>query len=124
MSDLDDLLRGPVALAVTRVLIRDLTVQRRNGQPVPPWAPALLDALVRAGGERVDVDRFASETRRGTVGPVLMSETRAPEAADQTGVSVQYVRKLARSGRIRCRRVGRDWLIDVDSLRNVLGRAS
>lgn len=47
------------------------------------------------------------------------------EAAHSAGCSASYVRRLARSGRVRAQRVGaRAWLIDVESLARVLGRES
>jgi excisionase family DNA binding protein len=38
------------------------------------------------------------------------------EAASITGYCTDYVRRLARRGRIEAQRVGRDWLIDRTSL--------
>ena len=38
------------------------------------------------------------------------------EGAQLTGFSIDYVRRLARGGRIEARKVGRDWLIDCNSL--------
>ena len=38
------------------------------------------------------------------------------EGAELTGFSVDYVRRLARAGRIEARKVGRDWLIERASL--------
>jgi excisionase family DNA binding protein len=38
------------------------------------------------------------------------------EGAELTGLSVDYVRRLARAGRIEARKVGRDWLIERASL--------
>lgn len=105
-----------VAYAVAGCLVRDFTVTRRNGRALPLWAPAVLAALAEASGEAAC---FVSETRSGSVVPVGLS---ASKAADLTGVSAQYVRRLASSGRVRRERVGRAWLIDLDSLRTVLGR--
>jgi len=38
------------------------------------------------------------------------------EGAELTGLSVDYVRRLARANRIEARKVGRDWLIERASL--------
>ena len=109
-----------VAYAVAGCLVRDFTVTRRNGRALPLWAPAVLAALAEASGEAAC---FAGETGSGSVVAVLSPGCLAAcEAADLTGVSVQYVRRLASASRVRRERVGRTWLIDLDSLRTVLGR--
>ena len=111
-----------VAYALAGCLVRDFTVTRRNGRALPLWAPAVLAARREASGE---AGCFAGETRSGSVVPVVSSGCLAAcEAADLTGVSVQYVRRLASSGRVRRERVGRAWLIDVQSLRSVLERTA
>jgi excisionase family DNA binding protein len=38
----------------------------------------------------------------------------AREAARWLGCSVQYVRRLLRSGRLRGRKIGRDWIVEDD----------
>lgn len=38
------------------------------------------------------------------------------EGAELTGLSIDYVRRLARAGRVEARKVGRDWLIEWASL--------
>lgn len=37
-------------------------------------------------------------------------------AAELSGYSVKYLRRLARQGRIEARKIGRDWLVSRDSL--------
>jgi len=38
------------------------------------------------------------------------------EAADLTGYNVKYLRNLVRRGRVEARKVGRDWLVNRESL--------
>ena len=60
---------------------------------------------------------FAGETAAPTVASTfLRTEVTAREGAELAGLIVQRVRTLARAGRIRARRVGREWLIDPDGL--------
>lgn len=37
-------------------------------------------------------------------------------AAELSGYSIKYLRHLARQGRIEARKIGRDWLLNRDSL--------
>lgn len=38
------------------------------------------------------------------------------EAADLTGYSIQYVRRLVRNGRVRAQKWVRDWMVDKEAL--------
>ncbi|MEO5313184.1 helix-turn-helix domain-containing protein [Pseudarthrobacter sp. CC12] len=43
------------------------------------------------------------------------------DAAARTGMSERHIRRLASTGRVVARRVGRrNWVVDIDSLENVL----
>jgi hypothetical protein len=124
MSGLDDLLRGQVARGVMRSLSRDLTHQLRwNGRTVPPWAAVVMAALQEASGEPLSPAVMSAIGR-----PVVMlGEARwvtAREAAPLAGRSERHIRRLAASGHVRARRIGkRTWQVDLDSLIGVLGRA-
>lgn len=62
-------------------------------------------------------------TARSSVGDVDRFVPTAAAAAS-SGVSAEYVRRLARSGRIRHTKVGRAWLVDPESLATVLRRTA
>lgn len=121
---LSDLLQGQVAREVLNVLVRGLTVHvRSDGHPVPTWAQPVCQALA----EVAELPCPAVGSATGTAPESLEASTWAPvdEAADLAGCSAAYVRRLARSGRVRARRVGsRSWLIDIESLTRVLGRTA
>lgn len=97
------------------MLVRDINAQARanGGQPSPSarrllWA--LHDAAVRVDDGPA---RFADETPAPRSGSV---EIGAGEAAELLGCTPQYVRRLARAGRITARRCGPVWLINSASL--------
>lgn len=121
---LPDLLQGQVAREVLNVLVRGLTVHvRGDGHPVPWWAQPVCQALA----DVAETPRPAVGSASGTASESLEASTWAPvdEAAGLAGCSASYARRLARSGRIRARRVGsRSWLIDIGSLALVLGRTA
>ena len=121
---LTDLLQGQVAREVLNVLVRGLTVYvRSDGHPVPAWAQPVCQALA----DVADAPCPAVSSATGTASESLEVAIWAPvdEAADSAGCSASYARRLARSGRVRARRVGsRSWLIDIDSLSRVLGRTA
>lgn len=121
---LSDLVQGQVAREVLNVLVRGLTVHvRSDGHPVPTWAQPVCQALADAA----ELPCPAVRSGTGTASESLEASTWAPidEAADLAGCSPSYARRLARSGRVRARRVGsRSWLIDIDSLTRVLGRTA
>jgi len=126
MSDLVELLEDPeVARWLLGSALRGMKVQAvRDGLSVPKSVLPLLVALA-AIADRPDLVSFASETSSARVVPASdygLISTR--QAEDTFGVSAQYVGRLAKSGRIRGRRVGRAWLIDAESLSNVLRRTA
>jgi excisionase family DNA binding protein len=59
---------------------------------------------------------FPWETERGCVYWRVVPVLTAREAARRLGCSVQYVRRLLRSGRLRGSKVGRDWVVEEDEV--------
>jgi hypothetical protein len=102
--------------------MRDLRVQLGNGVAVPSWAQPVLTALADAA----DVESPAIGTTVANVGP---GESRArlvvvAEAAAAVGLSEEYIRRLVRTHRVLGERAGaRTWLVDLDSLKGVIGSA-
>ncbi len=39
-----------------------------------------------------------------------------PQAAQRLGVTVDWINKLIRAGHLKARRIGRDWLVDAESV--------
>ncbi len=112
---LSELLRDNVAFWVAGSLQRDIQRElREKGKRPPIFARAVLEALAIAAGHPVDTARTASGTPPVTVDPT--SWISVHEAAARRGLSEGRIRKLARSGQIRAKRVGRDWQIDQHSL--------
>jgi hypothetical protein len=121
---LDELLRGPIAQGVLRSLMRDQERQmRENGAGVAVWALPVYRALQEASG--TGLDRTAVTA---LIGPRVAAGDptnwrSVTEAAASCGRSERQVRRLASSGAVTAKRLGhRSWLIDVDSLENVLRR--
>ena len=57
---------------------------------------------------------------RSAKGIILVDRVTAETAAALTGYNIQYIRRLAYEGKLDALRVGRAWLISVDSLRRYL----
>jgi hypothetical protein len=125
VSRLDDLLRGEVAYAAMRSIIRDLVPQSRNlRKDLPAWAVPVLEALAAAAGEPVPAG-VRSVIGRAPAIVELVDWITVKEASGRSGKSERHIRRLAASGRVRNKRVGeRSWLIDSDSLINVLRRTA
>ena len=124
VPSLDDLLRGPIAAGILRALIRDQQRQMaEQGSGVAVWALPVYQALQEAAG--TDLDRTAVTA---LIGPKATGgdPTRwfgVAEAAARCGRSERQVRRLASSGAVTAKRLGhRSWLIDIQSLENVLRR--
>ncbi|WP_317992358.1 excisionase family DNA-binding protein [Streptomyces sp. JV180] len=100
---------GPLAGPVLRVLLRDVGARLSvDGGKVAPGLPGLLWALKEAA------DRAEAEggSAPGTPAERPVSvEISTAEAAQQLGCSEGYVRRLARAGRLRGRKVGPVWLV-------------
>jgi len=45
-----------------------------------------------------------------------MTELTTPQTAERLGVSVDWVNKLIRAGKLSARMIGRDWLVDPESV--------
>lgn len=107
-----------------RALMRDLNVQTCNGRPVPVWAHRVLPYLAAIADSPIDGADIGTniETLKGTDWLQMVS---IEEAAKQVGRSPEYIRRLARTGRVRSRRInGKAWVVDPDSLRSVLDKAA
>jgi excisionase family DNA binding protein len=123
VSELEELFHGQVAVWVAGCLRRDMRQQLQWSAKMPPgFARDVLKALSDAAGVPADTAVAASGSAVGMV--VTTSWITVHDAAAQSGLSERRVRQLAESGRIRSRRFGRAWQIDMDSLTNVLGRAA
>ena len=92
-----ELCRTVARLAVLGLADR---VRRDGGSSVPPGLAALL----------AELDKSAGGPGFATV--EAPSWLAAGEAAHLTGTSARHVRRLARSGRLRARKRGRDWEIE------------
>jgi hypothetical protein len=53
-------------------------------------------------------------------GGLLMEEITTVEAAERYGHDISHFRALAANGIVKARKVGRDWLLDVNSLEDYL----
>ena len=96
------------------MMVRDLNAQvRANGGEPSPAARRLLFALHTANVRAEEQPGFPAETAQLPSGSV---EIGTGEAAALLGCTPQYVRRLARAGRIRARRCGPAWLINTASL--------
>ncbi len=56
------------------------------------------------------------DLRQDSPGVVASSLVTAQTASDLTGYNIQYIRRLVNMGRLKAIRVGRSWLITVESL--------
>ena len=45
-----------------------------------------------------------------------MTELTTPQAAQRLGVTVDWINKLIRAGALKARMIGRDWLVDAESV--------
>lgn len=104
---------------VLRRLLRDMHNEARDlGVVATPAAQRLLDGLYVAA-ERyrqpvTEADRsFANESAPAGSSIVELTVT---DTAERLECSEQWVRQLARRGRITGRRIGRTWLLDAASV--------
>lgn len=126
LPSLDELLRGPIALGVLRALMRDQERQMRvNGASVARWTLPVYNALEQAAGAEPDTVTFRAVFGRRQASSESTTWVGVAEAAATCGRSERHVRRLASSGSVRAKRVGlRSWLVDIDSLKNVLRRTA
>lgn len=102
-----------IAPEVLRALVRDLATRvRADGGEISPGARRILFALHEAA-QRPPQPGSANGTP--AVWPATVEVT-ANEAADLLGCSTEYVRRLARTGRVLARRAGPAWLINRTAL--------
>ncbi|MBT2391642.1 helix-turn-helix domain-containing protein [Streptomyces sp. ISL-1] len=96
---------------VLRTLVLGTTARvRANGGTLAVGAHQLLFALQLAAEQ-------PTGSAPGTPAEqTAMVELTARQAGQLMGCSTEYMRRLARTGRIRARRAGPAWLIDADSL--------
>lgn len=85
---------------------------------------AVLDQL-NAAARAYDARGSSRRTDWDTVRPVVVLHlVPVREAAHAVGKSESYVQRLCRQRRIVASRTGRDWQVDLDSLRSVIGRSA
>lgn len=117
MSDAEPAVTVPPALArpLLRFLVRALTREaREDGGALPPGiASFLADLAALVDAPPAGSADGTTSAPSATVEPVMT----ATEVARSMGASPEYVRRLCRSGRLRARRPGREWLIDPESLK-------
>ncbi|MFT9670517.1 helix-turn-helix domain-containing protein [Streptomyces rhizosphaericola] len=101
----------PAALAgpVLRVLLRDVGARLQSDQAAVPLPVTSLFWALALAAERAEAEE-GSANGPSPDRPVSM-EISASQAAEELGCSVRHARRLARSGRLPARRVGRAWLI-------------
>lgn len=100
-----------VAREILRPIVRDLAARvRADGVPLSPRTVAFLVALHNA-------DAHPASSAPGTTlaAPVTVEMT-ARQAAALLACSSEFVRRLARSGRLKGHKAGPVWLIDSASL--------
>lgn len=109
-----------VAADVLRRLSRDLTaeIQADGGRPSAA-VYNLLWALYEAASSEDEKGTQIAGTPDGSASGTpslggVSVEIGASELAERMGCSPEYARRLARSGRVPARRVGRTWLIATD----------
>ncbi|MGW6584437.1 helix-turn-helix domain-containing protein [Streptomyces globisporus] len=101
----------PAVLAdpVLRILLRDVSARVAvDGGKVAPGVSGLLWAL-KAAADQAEAEA-GSAPGTPAVPPVSV-EISTAEAARELGCSEGYVRRLARAGRLRGRKVGPVWLV-------------
>lgn len=100
-----------VARELLRPLVLGLAARvRADGTPLSARAIAFLRALHNAAEQPASSAPGTSPDAPATV------EITAHQAAQLMGCSTEYVRRLARTGRVRARRAGPAWLIEATSL--------
>lgn len=100
-----------VARELLRPLVLGLAARvRADGTPLSARTIAFLTELHNTAEQQRSSDHGTPTPRPASV------ELGAGEAAALLGCSVEYVRRLARSGRVQARRCGWAWLIDAASL--------
>ncbi|MEU3835577.1 helix-turn-helix domain-containing protein [Streptomyces microflavus] len=101
----------PAALAspVLRVLLRDVGARLQSDQGAVPLPVTGLVWALALAAERAEAE-VSSASGTPAERPVSV-EISTAEAARELGCSEGYVRRLARAGRLRGRKVGAVWLV-------------
>ena len=107
--------------------IREAKRAVKNGATPTAEVLAALQALAEVAD--VELLGFSSDigTEFDTVGVMSSQSTAWATVAEAAGLvekSEEYLRRLARDDRVRHRRLSSGWLLDLESLRNVLGRTT
>ncbi|MFF3092131.1 helix-turn-helix domain-containing protein [Streptomyces cyaneofuscatus] len=98
-----------LSAVVLRVLLRDVGARLKADRGAVPLSTSSLLWALALAAERAEA---AEGSANGPFPdrPVSM-EISASQAAEELGCSARHARRLARSGRLPARRVGRAWLI-------------
>lgn len=124
IDDPEPLLTPSDAREAMRAVIRDVTLQTRNGLPVPSWTRRVLSFLAVIADASVDGSDIGTDLETVGVRDRLHMVS-INEAAADVQRSTSYVRRLARQGRVRADQInGKAWVIDLDSLRSVIDKAA
>lgn len=121
IASLDPEERSMLAATIRAGVGHQQTIRRRNGTTYDPTAPnAVLDEITRPRGDRQrpHSGRFGGEwlTIQDVAGTRRMRGLETPAA--------RTLRRWAGCGRIRSRKAGRDWQINVDDLERELRKAT
>jgi hypothetical protein len=121
VSDLDRVIRGPVARLLLEHVVEVATRRvRLSGYAVPSWVAPVGQALADAAELPLPAEIAAIG---GPIGRLQLQArwVSSSDAAGLSGLSSRRVRELAQSGRVIARRFGgRVWQIDSDSLMGVV----
>ncbi|MFJ5046395.1 helix-turn-helix domain-containing protein [Streptomyces sp. NPDC088719] len=98
-----------LAAGVLRVLLRDVGARLQSDQGAVPLSTSSLLWALALAAERAE-EREGSVSGTSAERPVSV-EISTAEAARELGCSEGYVRRLARAGRLRGRKVGPVWLV-------------
>lgn len=106
-----------------RIGLQQARVEARDGMPLRPQIREALQYLADIADHELLALGSDSRTVGETVAPEESGWVSVAEAAARHDKSESYVQRLARDGRVRCRRIGRRaFLIDPESLKTVLRR--
>lgn len=106
-------LAGPLARLIDRGLRE--AIRSSGGAGLQPRLVALLTELAAADLRSLDRDQAATSAS-GSDGAVSATLVSVSTAAERLECSTRWARHLAASGRLRARQIGREWLIEEQSL--------
>ncbi|WNB84530.1 helix-turn-helix domain-containing protein [Cellulomonas sp. ATA003] len=119
MTGLEEFTGPRAAEAVDGLMVTLRAAIRAGGRgQVPTVVTELAEALHAAAvaHERRGSGAGTSDGAPGTMDHVTRAWSTPGEAARRVGCSAEYVRRLARTGRVPARRVGPVWEVDRDAL--------